>query len=60
MEAQARQRTEYQAQHILQQLQQLLGKELDISPAVSGTCKLNEQDKNANAGLCVTHPLFMT
>jgi hypothetical protein len=56
MEAQARQRTEYQAQHILQQLQQLLAKELDVSPAVSGTCKLSEPGKSTNIHLACNSP----
>jgi hypothetical protein len=42
MAAQARQHTEFQAQLIVQQLQQILGKALDVEPLVTGKCMLVE------------------
>lgn len=56
MEAQARQRAEYQARLIMQQLHQLLLKELDVEPAVSGKCKLIEPTENNNTQLMCDSP----
>jgi hypothetical protein len=42
MEAQARQRTEFQVQLMVQQLQQVLNKALDAEPLVTGKCMLVE------------------
>ena len=40
MEAQARQRNEYQTRLIMQQLQQVLTRTLDVKPAVEGICNI--------------------
>ena len=51
MEAQARQRNEYQARLIMQQLQQLLARVLDVKPAVEGTCNIGEVTAGTNPQL---------
>ena len=51
MEAQARQRNEYQARLIMQQLQQLLARVLDVKPAVEGTCNIGDIAAGTNPQL---------
>lgn len=59
LEAQSRQRSEFQAQLMLQQLQQLLSKQLDVEPAVSGKCVLVEAADSVNHRLkCDSSALY--
>lgn len=51
MEAQARQRNEYQSHLIMQQLQQLLASVLDVKPAVEGTCNIGDVAAGTNPQL---------
>lgn len=59
MEAQARQRSEYQSQIMMQQLQQLLAKRLEEHPLVTGKCVLDETSSSAsNKLLCDSSALY--
>lgn len=59
MDAQARQRSEYQSQIMMQQLQQLLSKTLEQHPSVTGKCVLAEPAVGASSGLkCDSSALY--
>jgi hypothetical protein len=59
METQARQRADFQAQLMLQQLQQLLAKRLDAEPTASGKCMFVEADDHVNHRLkCDSSALY--
>ena len=59
MELQARRQTEQQAQIIIQQLHQLLARQLHVEPAVTGTCELVEYNAgNSHKLSCGTSALY--
>lgn len=59
MEAQARQRSEYQSQIMMQQLQRLLAKRLEEHPSVTGKCVLAESAVGVSSGLkCDSSALY--
>lgn len=56
MEAQARQQTGNQSRLIMQQLQQLLTRVLNVNPTVEGTCNITETSVGKNAQLACDSP----
>jgi len=59
MEAQAKQRSEMQAQLMIKQLQQMLAKRLDVEPLVTGKCILVETDSGVSTRLkCDSSALY--
>ena len=60
MEAQARQRNEYQSRLIMQQLQQVLTRTLDVKPSVEGSCNISNVAAGLNPQLeCDSPALFV-